>query len=149
MKVAGTEKGSRNGVRSQRAAESYVLWAGRALGAGLLVWMGWIHLHLWSEGYKHIATVGPLFMANFVASIAAALAILAVPTRRLVASACAAGVCLALGTLGGLALSVNVGLFGFTESWNAPFAHLSVAVEIAAAAVLLITTSVAVVGRDR
>lgn len=126
-----------------------MLWTGRVTGAGLLVWMGWIHLHLWSVGYKHIATVGPLFMANFVASMAAALVILAVPTRRLAAAACAAGAFLALGTLAGLALSINVGLFGFTESWNAPFAHLSVAAEIAAAAVLLVTASVAVVGRDR
>jgi len=119
------------------------------VGAGLLVWMGWIHLHLWSEGYKHIATVGPLFMANFVAAITATLVLLAVPTRRLVAAAALAGACLAVGTALGLVLSINVGLFGFTDSWNAPFAHLSLAVEITAGAVLLVTAAGALLRQRR
>lgn len=123
------------------------MWAGRVVGAGLLVWMGWIHLHLWSEGYKHIATIGPLFMANFVVAIIVAIAVLLVPSRFLLAAVALAGAGLALGTLGGLLVSVNFGLFGFTDSWNAPFAHLSLAVEIAASVVMLATASGAFVGR--
>ena len=36
---------------------------------------------------------------------------------------------MAVGTLVSLAISINVGLFGFTDSFNAPFVHLSVWVE--------------------
>ena len=126
---------------SRSAGRSTVLWAGRIAGAGLLAWMGWIHLHLWSEGYKHVGTIGPLFIANFVAAITVALVLLSVPRSDLVAVAAAMGAGLAIGTLGGLALSINVGLFGFTDSWNAPFARLSLAVEIAAAVVLLATAA--------
>lgn len=143
MTVAETEGGATGAAGS--AADLAVLWSGRTVGAGLLVWMGWIHLHLWNEGYKHIHTIGPMFMANFVAAIATAIALLAVPSRRLIAVTAAAGAALASGTLGGLALSVNVGLFGFTDSWNAPFAHLSLGVEVAAAAVLVVTAGWALV----
>lgn len=139
MTGTGTEAGA--GGTAPGEAGPGVLWTGRVLGAGLLVWMGWIHLHLWSEGYKHIHTVGPMFMANFVAAIAVAIALLAVPSRGLIAGTAATGAALAVATLGGLALSVNVGLFGFTDSWNAPFAHLSLGVEIAAAVVLLATAA--------
>lgn len=142
MTVAQTKGGATGAGSSVDAA---VLWSGRILGAGLIVWMGWIHLHLWSEGYKHIHTIGPMFMANFVAAIATAIALLAVPSRRLVAATAAAGAALAVGTLGALALSVNVGLFGFTDSWRAPFAHLSLGVEVAAAAVLVVTAGWALV----
>lgn len=140
MTTAETERAT-----TRSSVDPAVLWSGRVLGAGLLVWMGWIHLHLWSEGYKHIHTIGPLFMANFVAAIAVAVALLAVPARSLIAATAAAGAALATGTLGGLVLSVNVGLFGFTDSWNAPFAHLSLAVEIAAALVLAVTAGWALV----
>lgn len=143
MTAAETEGGAPGSAG--RPADTAVLWAGRTLGAGLLVWMGWIHLHLWSEGYRHVHTIGLLFMANFVAAIATAIALLAVSSRHLVAVAAASGAVLAVGTLGGLALSVNVGLFGFTDSWNAPFAHLSLGVEVAAAAVLIVTAAWALV----
>lgn len=102
--------------------------AGRLLVAGLLGWMGWIHLHLWNGGYSHVATIGPLFLANFVVAVAVALAVLVAPVRLLVPAA-AAAVLTAAGTLVGLILSVNVGLFGFRDSSSAPFAHLSVWVE--------------------
>jgi len=123
------------------------LWAGRIGGVALLVWMGWIHLHLWSEGYRHIKTIGPMFMANFVVAMAIAVLLLAVPSRRLVALVAASGAMFALGSLGALVLSVNIGLFGFTEAYNAPFAHLSLWVEAGAAAVLLATAAVALLYR--
>ena len=129
--------------------DSPLLWAGRIAGSGLLVWMGWIHLHLWSEGYKHLRTIGPLLMADFVAAIVVALLVLGVHRRNLVAAAVSAGAGLALATLGALALSINGGLFGFTESWKAPFTHVSVVIESAAAAVLLATAAgVAAPGRQ-
>ena len=130
---------SENEVPTRVRVGTAALWAGRAVGAALLVWTGWIHLHLWSEGYKHIKTIGPIFMVNFVVAMAIAVVLLAVPPRRLLALAAASGAMFALGTLGALVLSVNVGLFGFTESSNAPFAHLSLWVEAGATAVLLAT----------
>jgi hypothetical protein len=114
------------------------LLAGRAAGAGLLVWMGWIHLHLWNEGYKHLPSVGNLFLLNFVASVLVAVGVLVTP-RRYLTIAAGAGALLAAGTLVSLAISINVGLLGFTDSYNAPFAHLSVWVEAAAAVVLAVT----------
>ncbi len=30
----------------------------------LLAWIGYIHLHLWQEGYRHIPTNGPLFLVE-------------------------------------------------------------------------------------
>lgn len=141
MSVAQRGPGPSTRTRSRGAWISPALWVGRFVGAGLLVWMGWIHLHLWSEGYKHIATIGPLFMANFVVAIILALAVLLMPSRLLVAAASLAGAGSAIGTLGGLLVSINFGLFGFTDSWNAPFAHLSLAVEIAASVVTLATAS--------
>jgi hypothetical protein len=48
-------------------------------GAALLVWSGVIHLQLWSDGYRGIPVIGPLFLLQGIASIvlAAALAVLA------------------------------------------------------------------------
>ncbi len=115
------------------------LLVGRAAGAGLLVWMGWIHLHLWSNGYKHLPSIGYLFILNFIAAVVLAVGVLAV-ARRYLALAAGAGTLLAAGTLVSLAISVNVGLFGFTDYYNAPFVHLSIWVESAAVAVLSYTT---------
>jgi hypothetical protein len=148
MAIADSQGTTAGRSATRSVAETAVFWSGRVAGAGLVVWMGWIHLHLWSEGYEHIKTVGPLFMANFVASIAVALVLLAVPTRRLLSATAAAGGALAAGTLAGLALSINAGLFGFTESWNAPFAHLSFWVEVAASVVLFATAAGAYARRN-
>jgi hypothetical protein len=114
------------------------LLVGRAAGAGLLVWMGWIHLHLWNEGYRHLPSVGNLFLLNFIASVLVAVGVLVTP-RRYLTIAAGAGALLAAGTLVSLTISINVGLLGFTDSYNAPFAHLSVWVEAAAAVVLAAT----------
>ena len=140
MTIAQEEGSAREDVPSG-IPDSPLLWAGRITGSGLLVWMGWIHLHLWSEGYKHLRTIGPLLMADFVAAIVIALLVLGVHRRNFVAAAVLAGAVLALATLGALALSINVGLFGFTESWKAPFTHVGVGIESAAAVVLLATAA--------
>lgn len=115
---------------------------GRLAVAGLLAWMGWIHLHLWVNGYNSIPAsdggdvIGPLFMANFAVAVAVGLAVLAVPTRILWLPA-AGAVLLSLGTLGGLLVSTHGGLFGFKDSLSAPFAGESLVVEAVAAGVSL------------
>ena len=102
-------------------------------GAVLLVVSAVIHLHLWSTGYRHIPTIGPLFLLQGIAGIALALVVAA--TRRGWAALIGAG--FAASTIGGLVLSVEVGLFGFKDSLSAPDATLSLVVESAAFLVLV------------
>lgn len=109
---------------------------GRLAGAALLAWMGWIHLHLWSDGYKHLHITGVLFLLDFIGGVALALAVLAAPIRLLILAA-TAGALGCGGTLAGLAISINIGLFKFKEGFNAPFVHLSIWVESAGVVVLL------------
>jgi hypothetical protein len=40
------------------------------VGAALLVWSAVIHLQLWSDGYRDISVIGPLFLIQGIASIA-------------------------------------------------------------------------------
>lgn len=104
---------------------------GRVVLAALMLWIGWIHLHLWNGGYRHIPTIGPLFLFNAVAAVVLAAAVLTGP-RRLLALAAAGAAGFSLGTFGGLLISVNVGLFGFRDSLDAPFARQSMGLELAA-----------------
>ena len=78
-------------------------------GAALLVWSGVIHLQLWSDGYRSISVIGPLFLIQGIASIVLAVALAAF--RRLVLLA--AGAVLAAATAAGLLLSAGIGLFGY------------------------------------
>jgi hypothetical protein len=128
---------------SRRWAEPVDVVLGRLAGAGLLAWMGWIHLHLWSQGYRHIASIGYLFMLNFIGAVLAALGVLAAP-RRYLALAAAGGALMVAGTLVGLAVSINIGLLGFRDSLHAPFAHQSIWVEAAALVVLTAITGRAI-----
>src|SRR6202034_924982 len=107
-------------------------------GAGFLVWSAVIHLMLWSDGYKDISVIGPLFLVQGIASIVLAVAIVAFRWLALIAAGAVAGVATAVGLL----LSVNVGLFGYTESLTVPYAVLSLAVEFTAAFVLLVAACV-------
>jgi hypothetical protein len=109
-----------------------------ATGAGFLVWSGVIHLMLWSDGYKDIRWIGPLFLIQGVVCIALPLAIVALRWLALLAIGAVTGVA----TAAGLLLSVNFGLFGYTESLAVPYAELSLAVEFTAAFVLLVAAGV-------
>jgi hypothetical protein len=91
----------------------------------LLAWIGYIHLHLWLEGYRHIPTDGPLFLLDAVAGLALAAALLVWPAP--LAGLLAAGYTAA--TLGALILSLTVGLFGFRESISASYVTESLAIE--------------------
>src|SRR5580700_9880420 len=77
----------------------------------LLAWIGYIHLHLWAEGYRQIPTDGPLFLLDAVAGFALAAALLAWP--RPLAGLAAAGYIVS--DIGALLISLTVGLFGFKE----------------------------------
>jgi hypothetical protein len=107
-------------------------------GAALMVWSGVLHLQLWSEGYRNIAIIGPLFLAQGIGSIA--LALLLVGLRRAVLLA--AGAVLMVGTAVGLLISASVGLFGFQDSLAIPDATTSLMVEFGGAAVLAVAAIV-------
>ena len=104
----------------------------RLVSVGLLGAVGWVHLHLWQQGYRHIPTIGPLFLAAAVSAGLVGAGLLARPSRLVAV----AGVGLSVGILFGLIVSVNVGLFGFKESLMAPFAVESILLEIAAGVTL-------------
>ena len=91
----------------------------------LLGWIGYIHLHLWLEGYRQIPTDGPLFLLDAVAGItlAAALLVWPAPLTRLLATG------YTVATLGALLISLTVGLFGFHESISASYVTLSLLIE--------------------
>ena len=101
-------------------------------GAALMVWAAVIHLHLWSTGYRHIPTIGPLFLLQGITAVVLA-AVLAAVRRVWIALASFGFVA---STIGGFLLSVDVGLFGFQDSWSAPFATMAFGVELAALVVL-------------
>ena len=127
----------RPGAPQSRIARWTVLVLG-GTGAGFLVWSAVIHLELWSDGYKSISVIGPLFLVQAITCIIVALAIVALRWLVLLAAGAALGVATAVGLL----LSVYVGLFGYTESLAVPYAQLSLAVEFTAAFVLLVATGV-------
>ena len=102
------------------------------LGAGLAVWSGVIHLQLWSQGYRDISVIGPLFLIQGIASIALALGVVVFRRVYLLAAEAA----LLVGTGVGLLLSATVGLFGYQESLAITDAKTSLMVEFIGAALL-------------
>jgi MYXO-CTERM domain-containing protein len=132
---------------TRRRPSTGVVWALRLLGALLLAGMGWIHLHLWLEGYRTIDVIGPAFLLNAIAGFGLGVLLLVTP-RALLAWVAALGALTALGTLGGLLLATTVGLFGFTESTDADLWWTSFWVEIAAAVVLAALAALAARRRD-
>jgi len=107
--------------------------------AALLAWIGYIHLHLWLEGYRQIPTDGPLFLADAVAGFALAAALLAWP--RPLAGLAAAGYIAS--DIGALLISLTVGLFGFKESISAAYVTLTLTIETITLLALLIWTVLA------
>jgi len=111
-------------------------------GGVLLIWLSYIHFHLWQDGYRHIATIGPLFLVQPVAGLLIGLLVIAV--RRVWTAI--VGIGFALATMAGFLISVEHGLFGFTDSWAAPFAGLAFTVEIVTAVVLAVAAVVCLTG---
>jgi hypothetical protein len=109
-------------IRSPRGAVAMLLRLG---SVAVLVLIGYIHLHLWQEGYRQIPTDGPMFLLDALAAFVLAAALLA--WARPVVGLLAAG--FAAGTLGALLISLGVGLFGFHESISASYVVESIVIE--------------------
>ncbi len=111
----------------------------RIISAGLLVWIGYIHYHLWQEGYKFIPTNGPFFLVDAIAAVvlAAAMLVWARPLTGLAAAG------FTVSTIGALLISLTVGLFGFKESIHASFVVESLILESITATILAVWTVIA------
>lgn len=117
----------------------------RLLGVGLLAWVGAIHLHLWQEGYRHLPTNGPLFLADAIGGFVLGAVLLG--WGRPLAGI--AGAAYMLSTLGALVISINFGLFGFQESSQAAFVQESIWLESVGAAVLIAWSGLTLIRRGR
>jgi hypothetical protein len=117
------------------------------VGAVLTVLSGLIHLKLWGgdTGYHTIPTIGPLFLVQAISGVAIGLA--TAVSRRLFFVL--AGVGLLAGTALGLFITVQYGLFGFQESWGAPYAKSSLIEEIVGAVLLLVAAIPLAMARGR
>lgn len=134
---------SRGPGRSRRVLD-LAATAAFALGGLLLVCSAYIHFHLWSEtdGYRSIPTIGPLFLLQSIAGLVIGVGVVA--ARRLWAALI--GIGFALATMAGFLISVAHGLFGFKDSWVAPFAKEAFTIEVVAAVVLVIAAALCLIG---
>jgi hypothetical protein len=114
-------------------------------GGILIVWLSYIHFHLWDIGYRHIATIGPLFLLQSIAGLIIGLLVVAV--HRVWTAV--VGIGFVLATMVGFLISVEHGLFGFKDSWAAPFAGLAFTVEIVTAVILAVAALACVMSSGR
>jgi hypothetical protein len=113
------------------------------IGGALIVWSSYIHFHLWQDlGYRHIPTIGWLFLTQSIGGVLIGLTTLVV--RRVWAGVL--GIGFALATMSGFLISVNHGLFGFKDSGSAPFAHQALAIESATIVVLGVAVVLCLIG---
>jgi hypothetical protein len=103
--------------------------------AGLLITSGLIHLHFWNIAYRHVPTLGPLFLVQVVATLLIAVALVA--TRRLIVVA--AAFLLMGGTIVGFILVRTVGLFNFKLGFTSSLAATVLVVEAVAMVMTAIT----------
>jgi len=132
----------RSSMRQHRRQVTILAAVIRLVCAGLLIWTGVIHLHLWFEGYRHIPTNGPMFLLDGLTALLLSAALVVLP--RPVIGLLGAGFLVA--TLGALIISINVGLFGFKELLSASFVELSLVIESIAAIGLLSWAALVVAG---
>jgi hypothetical protein len=111
----------------------------RILGALSLLAVGVDHIdQYYVDSYSAIPTIGTLFALNFASALPLALGLLA-PVRRVagrwahavLAALALGGIGVAAGSLAGLLISENGGLFGFTEQGYRPAIVLSIVFEVA------------------
>jgi hypothetical protein len=102
--------------------------------AVLLIVISVVHLHLWLDGYRYLATIGPLFLIDVIS--AALLAVVVAVRLNVVVAFGAAS--LAAGTLGANVLSLLLpkGLFHFKEVGVSYSGGFAIASEVGVVALL-------------
>jgi hypothetical protein len=110
-------------------------------GAACTVYSGYIHLYLWGRAqfpYKDIPTIGPLFLMQGIVAVLIGLLIIA--TRRV--WALLLGVGLMITCIAALVIDVEVGMFGFRDSWAVPYVTSTLYWEIVGGVLLLLPAAV-------
>ena len=113
------------------------------LAAALMLASAGDHVYLWDIAYRHVATLGPLFIFQAVTGVVLALTL--VVTRLVVVML--VSVLFLLSTIGGFILADTVGLFGFTLPSVTQYAWLALSSE--AAGVVVLTTVLVRHARER
>ena len=118
-------------------------------GAACAVYSGYIHLYLWGRQpfpYRDIPTIGPLFLVQGIAAII--IGLLVVISRRVGAVLIGAG--LLVVSVVALVIDVEVGMFGYKDSWAVPYAKTTLYEENVGAVLLLAAACVLTwTGRSR
>jgi hypothetical protein len=91
-----------------------------------------IHLHLWLAGYRHIARIGPLFLAQSISGFVLTVAL--VLFRRVITVL--VGAIFQAASVIGLVLSATVGFLGIHDGLGVPWATDSIIVELVGFVVL-------------
>jgi hypothetical protein len=109
-------------------------------GAALAVYSGYIHLYLWGRSpypYSAIPTIGPLFLIQGISAVV--IGLLVIVSRRFFAVLLGAG--LMVVSVAALVIDVEVGMFGFQDSWSAPYVTSTLYEEIVGAVLLVVASA--------
>ena len=91
------------------------------MAALLVVSSGAIHFYLWDIAYRHVATLGPLFLVQGISAVIVALALVLLRWGVVIVAALG----LMVGTLIGFVLVLTTGLFGFKLGFVSGWATLT------------------------
>jgi hypothetical protein len=131
---------------TEARTRTIVIAAARYLGAMSVLAVGIDHIvEYYADYYRAVPTIGTLFLLDFIASLLVGFALLA-PLRRLAGARteqlltllALAGAGIGAGTLAGLLVSENGGLFGFMEYGYRSAIVLSIVFDVAALALLTV-----------
>jgi hypothetical protein len=103
-------------------------------GAVAVASSGLVHLYLWADGYRNVATIGPLFLAHGLAGLVLAVTLVAYP-RTFTA---VLGATYLLASVAALTLSATRGFLGVMDTLDAPWATPALLVESAGALLLIL-----------
>jgi hypothetical protein len=117
------------------AVSEAVVPAAYALGALLLAGEAAVHVQQYFSTYHEVRWIGPLFLANGAACLAAIAGLAYGRTRQLAALA---GIVISAVALGGLVVSYGQGLFGWQEAGFRTAVALAVIAEVGAVILLSI-----------
>jgi hypothetical protein len=118
-----------SGSRPRRVATYAILLAGAAAVASSAL----VHLYLWADGYRHVTTIGPLFVVQGIAGLVLAVGLVAYP--RVVTAGVSAAYLLA--SVVALMLSTTIGFLGFMDTLDAPWATSALVIESVGVVLLL------------
>jgi hypothetical protein len=97
------------------------------IGAAMVATSAIIHLYLWGkdDGYRHVPTIGPMFLAQGI--VGCLLAVATIIKRGFIVAL--AGAVYMAGSIAALYKSIHGGLFDFDETSDAPYVQMSFVVE--------------------